>query len=506
MLGTILQKAVQSGVFDLHVSLEHLLKNLGDNNPVIRGSLTRVGDGIFMLVERENKPFLAVLSPHERTLSGFSGESLTEHEGDVTYHAVLCPLDHGNAVQLRKSLPCTGPSVLSCRKSFGTGDRIGYPTPATPAHIRACERYNITPVLAQQSVRENQKTGRSFEQVMDDVTWSVFRCGFLLPWGADADHLKTLDDISEAVNAGFAMFTLDPSDLIDNGADTDSDNTLRRKLDLLFTDREKADSFISRYEGWDGCDERTVVRSCVKYISVTRHAVKAYGYLVDRLGDSGFNFEMSIDETSTPTTVLDHRIIVKELNRKGVRLFSLAPRFEGDFEKGIDYRGSIECFSTSLANHVALAKELGDYRLSLHSGSDKFSIYPVFGRITDGFFHVKTAGTSYLEALKVIIHADMELFRKILALSVETFHENASSYHISANVNRVPDAEKLSREKAENLIASDPDMRQILHIAYGVVLHRLGDELKAGLYNNRELYHNFLMIHIEKHLSLLTGS
>ena len=82
-----------------------------------------------------------------------------------------------------------------------------------------------------------------------------------------------------------------------------------------------------------------------------------------------------------------------------MKLVSLAPRFIGDFEKGVDYKGDLAALETSLADHAAIAEMLGPYKLSLHSGSDKLSMYPAFARATKGRFHVKTAGTSYLEAL-----------------------------------------------------------------------------------------------------------
>jgi hypothetical protein len=394
--------------------------------------------------------------------------------------------------------------VLQGRESFGTGDRIGGKAAATPAHIEAVRGSGLTPVLAQQSVRENQKTGRTFEEVLDDATWSVFREGYRMPWGSDADHLKTLEDVETAVRAGFTMFTIDPSEKIDYEADTDSDDILGRKFDTLFrTDGEK-ELFLRRYEGKQGAARRDVVRSAVKYLNAFRHAVSAYRRIGELRGAS-FNFEMSIDETSTPTTPLDHRIIASEFREEGIVPFSIAPRFEGEFEKGIDYKGSLEGFRRSLEDHVRLSRELGNYRLSLHSGSDKFSVYPLFGEITDGFFHVKTAGTSYLEAVKTAAAADMGLFRRIYSRSVDTFIENVKSYHISAQIENVPRASSLAGDAAVRLITVDPDVRQTLHIAFGVILKEMGEEFRVMLSRNYDVYRRFLVGHIGKHASLLTG-
>ena len=134
-----------------------------------------------------------------------------------------------------------------------------------------------------------------------------------------------------------------------------------------------------------------------------------------------------------------------------------------------------------------------------------FVILCIISKPLNGFFHVKTAGTSYLEAVKVAAHSDIDLFRRILMLSIETFHENAASYQISADVNNVPEPSGLDKESAVALIGKNPDVRQVLHIAFGVVLNRMGGELRALLNRNSELYNNFLVTHIGKHVALLTG-
>ena len=119
-----------------------------------------------------------------------------------------------------------------------------------------------------------------------------------------------------------------------------------------------------------------------------------------------FELELSIDETRQPTSLAEHYIIADQFRQQGSQLISIAPKFIGDFEKGVDYKGDLGELERSLADHAALARELGPYKLSLHSGSDKLSLYPILARTTNGCFHVKTAGTSYLEALRVVARHD----------------------------------------------------------------------------------------------------
>ena len=125
-------------------------------------------------------------------------------------------------------------------------------------------------------------------------------------------------------------------------------------------------------------------------------------HLVQAAGTRPFELEVSVDETDQPTSHAEHIYIASELKRLGVNWVSLAPRYVGRFEKGVDYIGDLAAFETDFAGHAAIARQFGPYKLSLHSGSDKFSIYPIAARLTGGLVHLKTAGTSYLEALRTI--------------------------------------------------------------------------------------------------------
>jgi hypothetical protein len=204
-------------------------------------------------------------------------------------------------------------------------------------------------------------------------------------------------------------------------------------------------------------------------------------------------------ETDTPTSLLEHFYVSSELKRLGVRWVSLAPRFVGRFEKGVDYIGDLKELEKDLAGHAAIARLLGPYKLSLHSGSDKFSIYSLANKACQGLVHLKTAGTSYLEALRVIALTDPVLFRKILVLGCERYEIDHKTYHVSANLNKVPQPDKVSDAQLPDLL-NQFDARQVFHVTFGSALECFGTELMANLQENEEVYYQGLEKHFIRHL------
>jgi len=196
-----------------------------------------------------------------------------------------------------------------------------------------------------------------------------------------------------------------------------------------------------------------------------------------------------------------------ELKRLGVKLTSLAPRFIGDFEKGVDYKGDLALFEREYGKHLAIAQMLGSYKLSLHSGSDKFSVYKIIGTFDRGSFHVKTAGTSYLVALETAARFFPELFREILDFSRGLYETEKRSYHVSARIGKVPPADSLSDDDLIYLF-SDNDARQVLHVTFGKVLTARNDNgntlfkdrLMECLTEHEEDHYSLLQKHITRHL------
>jgi hypothetical protein len=239
------------------------------------------------------------------------------------------------------------------------------------------------------------------------------------------------------------------------------------------------------------------------------HAVKMGAHIDRDMGkrDGRFEIELSVDDTPQPTTPAEHYIIAEQCLRANVRLISLAPRFVGDFEKGIDFKGDISAFERSLATHAAIARQLGPNKLSLHSGSDKLSIYEVFARMTRGQFHVKTAGTSYLEALRVAARHERKLYRRVVDFSRERFERDRATYHISARLDKVPAPSAVADDgKLEALYLDENDGRQILHVTFGSVLSDtvLGPALRDVLAAHPETHREVLAKHFGNHLKALT--
>jgi len=254
-------------------------------------------------------------------------------------------------------------------------------------------------------------------------------------------------------------------------------------------------------------DELTILRAAAKYGRALAHIAAMARHLSEAVGNQGFELEVSVDETETPTTHAEHVYIACELKRLGVHWVSLAPRYVGQFEKGVDYIGDNAAFEADVAIHAAIARQFGPYKLSIHSGSDKFSIYPAVVRQTRGLVHLKTAGTSYLEALRTIALVDPGLFREIYAFARDHFENDRVTYHTSASLERASQPQGVPDTDLVKLLDSF-DVRQILHITFGSVLREKGinshlrfhDRLTGLLRVHSEEYARNLEAHFLRHL------
>jgi hypothetical protein len=305
---------------------------------------------------------------------------------------------------------------------------------------------------------------------------------------------------------------------VDNEAETDSLKVLAAKYEALpwdrleTTARETQAAYVGK--SWDldpthhlTMDTEHLLRAACKYGRALAHLAAMYRHLLSAIGDNPFELEVSVDETETPTKPEEHLYIANELKRLGVEWVSLAPRYIGRFEKGVDYIGDLARFEEDFSWHVAIAKAMGPYKLSLHSGSDKFSIYPIAARVAGDLVHLKTAGTSYLEALRAIARVDPGLFREILRFAIANYEQERVSYHVSGELAHVPAVDSLTDEHLGDVL-DQFDARQVLHVTFGRVLttkNDLGqylfrDRLYDVLEGDEEAHYDALETHIAKHV------
>jgi hypothetical protein len=432
--------------------------------------------------------------------SKFSGEV---QDIDETIAIKWCYPQRQNAAKLRTLFPWTSPTTLGLKKSFGAGDRLGL---AAAAHIRAarsCDEKGIALILAQQSIREMTRTQRTPDQVLDAATWGSFQEGYDLPWGADADHLKTQEDIKLMVDAGFTFFTIDPSEHVDDKANEYSADELMQQFDNLDDGEELAKRYADQtFQAGElsvAISREEILRAAVKYSRAVTHTVKLAKLLEELKGSGNFDLEMSVDETESATSAAEHYFVANELNRRGVQVQSLAIRFVGEFQKGIDYIGDLDEFEARLKEHVAIAKVLGPYKISVHSGSDKYSAYPVIGRICGDLMHIKTAGTWYLEAIRTAARVDVPLYREVCEFSEGRFMTDRATYHVAENLNELPDWRSFADADLEKLFDSNA-FRQMLHVTFGSVMT---DKTDDGAWRFRSRLYEMWQKYEDVHLSII---
>lgn len=419
-------------------------------------------------------------------------------------------------------LKLSKPGLLGLAPSFGFGDRLGL---ATPGHIAACRKGNLQPIFAQQSVREMMRTNRTPQDVMTAAQRGIQEEGWTGAWGADADHLKTREDVENLANAGFTFFTIDPSAFVQNQADTLAGGELQDAVDAVVNAgvfsslKELENLYLNQNYALPGGasvgfeSREQLFRATVKYGKAIAHSEKMAKWIASATQGRGAEIEVSVDETDSPTSPAEHLFIGLEFKRRGVNAVSLAPRFIGEFEKGIDYKGDLKVFEASLKLHVAIAKYCGPYKISVHSGSDKFSIYPIIGRICGNLLHVKTAGTSYLEALRVIARTCPPLFLEIIEYSLGRFETDRATYHISAKLSDLPKVGPLSAKEREAVFLDQDAGRQMLHVTFGSVLTQgkaangqtFNEAILEMLHAEAALHKDVLAHHLGRHITLLNA-
>ena len=454
-------------------------------------SLAETEYAAFAMKRIEKNDFL-ILAGEEKILNLFEGVI----EGAVK----ICPLTHKNRLALNRCLPYTSPRAAGREGiSMGFGDRLGL---ASFAHLKAVKGRNIFPVLAQQSKRELSLTNRTYEDVLDTAAWSVFKAGWTSGYGADGDHLKHEDDICYALDCGYSMITLDCSDVLRDVSAEEAKSAWNKLSEKKRAELEK--TYLN--SSWDGLplsytpESLKEIAAC--FLPAVEFVERVYKEQIERR-PRNIDLEISLDETSFTTSPEAHFFVANEVIKAGVYVNSMAPRFVGEFQKAVDYIGDLEAFRVDFAEHVKIADYFG-YKISVHSGSDKFSVFPVTGGLSKGRFHLKTSGTSWLESVRVIAEKEPDFFRTMYRNALAHFQDASAYYVVHCNPARIRALDEMTDEMLPEYL-EDNDARQLLHITYGYQLTDpvIGPEFFADMKKYEKEYERILYRHFTKHIDLL---
>jgi tagaturonate epimerase len=474
------------------------------NIKVYHQSFTQFEDVSMLMVKDESAKWI---------LTAGKGQLFDDLEGSIIQEdKKICPLTHQNRLVLNKYFDYTVPQAFGTKSvTIGLGDRLGL---ATPGHIEAVNGKQIKPIFAQQSIRELTLTGRSVDDVLDDVCFAVFQEGYKGGFGADGDHLKKESDIQSSLAHGMSMLTLDCTDQIRLEIEDATLEQIEAEYNAL--PQNIQDHFNQQYLNktfeLNGLsitfDKNSLMKNVLIYKEAVSYMIHVYNNYIKNVGRE-IDFEVSIDETTTTTTPLTHFFVANELHLADVKVTSLAPRFCGEFQKGIDYIGDLTQFEHDLIEHVLIAKHFG-YKLSIHSGSDKFSVFPQIAKHTDGIFHIKTAGTNWLEAVRVIAETNPELYRRMHKYAFEHFEEALQYYHVTPDLHAIKELDSVIDNELSSFM-NDNNARQVFHVTYGILLQAkdengqyiFKDEFFATLFEREAEYRNALSYHIGKHLEYL---
>ncbi|WP_282801770.1 tagaturonate epimerase family protein [Secundilactobacillus kimchicus] len=510
------------------MDLQKLLKDVKEILSIEDGDYSKLADkevyAPSIQVDRRNAYFVI----HQKNSEGITEKHLVVYENRLTatdFDAtevlrdddstlIVGELNETNNKALATRFQWIRPaSRRNYKYTFGLGDRLGN---ASNAHLRLFKGRGIMPVLAQQSIRELMLMHRTNTDVFQSASWAVFEEGFTYGWGADGDHVKTPYEVDYAVKIGCSMITLDCTEEIHNDVVNLDESELDKRFNSLDPDQIKYfnDAYLDKdFEVADGVTVHFTKKDLEESVLTFYDAILfAEGIYTKFVVPYNLDFEISMDETPYQTTPENHFFFASELNKQGVTPVTMAPRFYGEFQKAIDYIGDTERFEREYVVHESIAEHFG-YKLSIHSGSDKLSVYEIIGRLSKKHgWHVKTAGTNWLEALRVIAHKDPDFMLELYKFAYDNLDDVKAFYVFNAQTNgTAPKPADMNKNNVMDLLDND-DARQVLHTMYGSIMNLkhnfhyvYRDKFWNTLLKNQDLYDAYLNIHIAEHLDLLQG-
>lgn len=373
------------------------------------------------------------------------------------------------------------------RFSFGVGDRFAH---QAKAQLRAFQKLagdgiDVAPVW-NKSNREHTFVGSEPQSVFDAAQAAVQELGWTRPWHVDADHirLETVDRFLPCSD----FFTIDVADSIGkSAAAADVQAFIGRHPELVGSLQ------IPGVSGTLTITRADIERVAAKYLLAVQDAGKIYRHIAAAKGEDKIIAEVSTDETDAPQTPPELLIILAALADEKIRLQTIAPKFTGRFNKGVDYVGDLVQFEKEFNDDLSvIAHAVEQYglpaglKLSVHSGSDKFSLYPIIRRAlarTGAGLHVKTAGTTWLEEVIGLAEAGgdgLVLAKEIYAYALSHVDELCAPYASVIDIDRskLPSAATVNGWTGPQLasavrhIPTHPEfnahVRQLLHVSFKI--------------------------------------
>lgn len=371
--------------------------------------------------------------------------------------------------------------------SFGIGDRFAHQGKAQLSAIMLAKEQGviITPVW-NKSFREHEIVSSKPADVRTEADMTVKALHWRDAYFVDADHIgmKNVDFFLDSSD----FFTIDVADFIGKPAD-------EKKVSLFIEQHKKyrGDLSIPGIQEKIEISKEKIESIARKYLFAIEEAGRIYAHIFTTKGSNPFVVEVSMDETNEPQSPVELFFILAGLAQKEIPLFTLAPKFSGRFNKGVDYVGDVSRFAKEFEQDVAVIefakKEFrlpNELKLSVHSGSDKFSIYPSIGLALKKFnsgVHIKTAGTTWLEELIGLAEAGekgLGIATEIYRNAYHRFEELSKPYAtvIDIDSKKLPDpiqvdkwdgvtfARTLRHDRTDPLY--NPNVRQLLHVGYKV--------------------------------------
>lgn len=388
------------------------------------------------------------------------------------------------------------------RFSFGVGDRFAHQAKAQlkAFQLLAADGIDAVPVW-NKSNREHTFVGSEPQSVLDAAQAAVQELGWRSGWHIDADHigLKTVDRFLPCSD----FFTIDVADSIGKpAASADVTAFVKRHPELI------GSLAVPGIEAPFSTSADDVERVTAKYLLAVQDAGRIYRYVAAAKGEAGVIAEVSMDETDAPQTPPELLIILAMLADENVPLQTIAPKFTGRFNKGVDYVGDLVQFEQEFNDDLAVISYAittyglpANLKLSVHSGSDKFSLYPIIRKAlarTGAGLHLKTAGTTWLEELIGLAEAGgdgLDLSKEIYAYALSHVDELCAPYAsvIDIDRSRLPTAASVNSWTGPQLasalrhIPGHPEfnahVRQLLHVSFKVAAKagaRYTDLLKSN--------------------------